>query len=211
MPILKKRKRNADQRGLVPEKETLSAERLAPVGEPTPEASGTQPLRRPEKSTKQLIVGFFVEMIAIAASVWLLLSFVICVTIHYGNNMFPSIKDGDLVITYRLDKPFLNAAVLYEHEGTLRLGRVVGMPGNEIDISPEGALKVNGIAPAEEVFYPTMPAEGSDISYPCTVGEGQVFILNDFRTDTSDSRSFGSVDLKDLRGVMLLTMRRRGF
>ena len=70
---------------------------------------------------------------------------------------------------------------------------------------------VNGNAPSEEVFYPTYPADGSDIKYPYTVPEGKVFILNDFREDTNDSRSFGAIDTGELKGTLLLTMRRRGF
>ena len=72
-------------------------------------------------------------------------------------------------------------------------------------------ITVNGNTPTEEVFYPTYPANGSEIQYPYTVPQGKVFILNDFREDTNDSRSFGAVDTGDLKGTLLLTMRRRGF
>ena len=125
--------------------------------------------------------------------------------------MHPAIRDGDLIISLRVQRPFLNAAVLYEHDGKMCLGRVVGMPGNTIDISDMGALTVNGTAPAEEVFYPTYRCETSDISYPYTVGEDQVFILNDFRDDTNDSRTFGAVSMKDVKGPVLLMLRRRSF
>ena len=164
-----------------------------------------------KESTKQMVIGLLAKILAICLAVWILLTFILGVTIHYGNNMYPAIRDGDLIITLRLQSPFLNAAVMYEHDGEICLGRVVGMPGNVIDISDEGALTVNGIAPAEEVFYPTFRCETADISYPYTVGEDQVFILNDFRSDANDSRTFGAVDMKDLKGSVLLTIRRRGF
>ena len=143
--------------------------------------------------------------------IWLLLTFVLGVTIYYGNNMHPALRDGDLIISLRLQRPYLNAAVLYEHYGKTCLGRVVGMPGNVIDISDIGALTVNGIAPAEVVFYPTFRCETSDITYPYTVGEDKVFILNDFRSDTNDSRAFGAVDISDVKGPVLIMLRRRGF
>lgn len=166
---------------------------------------------RREQTTKRLLTGFLTELSLIALAIWAALSFVVCVNIHYGNNMYPSIRDGDLVVTFRPQRPFLNAAVLYERNGKLCLGRVVGMPGHVINISWEGTLTVNGIVPAEEVFYPTYPSENGEISYPYSVGEGQVFILNDFRSNTDDSRIFGGVDVKDLKGPLLLSMRRRGF
>ena len=169
------------------------------------------PKKRKKKSTARLLISLLIKLALIAAVIWGLLSFVLGVTIHYGNNMYPAIRDGDLIIAYRLQRPYLNAAVLYKHDGRLCMGRVVGMPGNEINITEGGALTVNGVAPAEEVFYPTFRSEAAGIAYPYTVGEDQVFILNDFRTDVSDSRSFGSVDKSDVIGPVLLMMRRRGF
>jgi signal peptidase I len=164
-----------------------------------------------KKTTAQLLIGFLIKLAVIALAVWMLFTFVLGLVIHYGNNMHPAIRDGDLIISLRVQRPYLNAAVLYEHDGKMCLGRVVGMPGNTVDISDEGALTVNGTAPAEEVFYPTYRCETSDISYPYTVGEDQVFILNDFRDDTNDSRMFGAVSMKDVKGPVLLMLRRRSF
>lgn len=167
--------------------------------------------KKKKKTTAQMLAGLLIKLAAVAVAAWLLFTFVLSVTIHYGNNMHPAVRDGDLIIGLRVQRPFLNAAVLYEHDGKTCLGRVVGMPGNTIDISDEGALTVNGAAPAEEVFYPTHRCETASVSYPYTVGEDQVFILNDFRPDTADSRSFGAVDIKDVKGPVLIMMRRRGF
>lgn len=182
-------------------KEEQNAEKKAPKKKQT----------KKKKTTAQLLTGFLIKLAAIALAVWLLFTFVLGLVIHYGNNMHPAIRDGDLIISLRVQRPYLNAAVLYEHDGKMCLGRVVGMPGNTIDISDVGALTVNGTAPAEEVFYPTYRCETSDISYPYTVGEDQVFILNDFRDDTSDSRTFGAVSMKDVKGPVLLMLRRRSF
>ena len=170
-----------------------------------------QQKKRKKKTTSQLLLGFLIKLAAIAMAVWALLTFVLCLNIHYGNNMYPALKDGDLVISLRLQKLYLNAAVQYAHDGKLCLGRVIGMPGDVIDISDEGALTVNGVAPAEEIFYPTFRCETADISYPYTVGEDQAFILNDFRSDTNDSRAFGAVNMKDVKGPLLIMLRRRSF
>ena len=182
-------------------KEEQNAEKKAPKKKQT----------KKKKTTAQLLTGFLIKLAAIALAVWLLFTCILGLVIHYGNNMHPAIRDGDLIISLRVQRPYLNAAVLYEHDGKMCLGRVVGMPGNTIDISDVGALTVNGTAPAEEVFYPTYRCETSDISYPYTVGEDQVFILNDFRDDTNDSRMFGAVSMKDVKGPVLLMLRRRSF
>ena len=164
-----------------------------------------------QKTTKQLVIGLLIKIAVIALIIWGVFSFVLGIMIHYGNNMHPMVRDGDLVISLRLQKPYINAAVMYAHDGKTTVGRVIAMEGSEINIAENGSFTVNGNAPSEEVFYPTYRADGSDIEYPYTVPQGKVFILNDFREDTNDSRSFGAVDIGDLKGTLLLTMRRRGF
>ena len=167
--------------------------------------------RKKKKTTKQLVIGLLIKIAVIVLVVWGVFTFVLGITIHYGNNMHPMVRDGDLVITLRLQKPYINAAVMYGHDGKTTVGRVIAMEGSVVDISDNGGITVNGNTPTEEVFYPTYPANGSEIQYPYTVPQGKVFILNDFREDTNDSRSFGAVDTGDLKGTLLLTMRRRGF
>ena len=161
-------------------------------------------------STKRLAINLMIKIAAIALAVWLVLAFVIGITINYGNNMHPAVNDGDLVITLKLQRPYLNAAVLYRHDGKTRTGRVVGLPGNVIDISGKGELLVNGAIASEDVYYPTKKAENSKVTYPYTVEEGKAFILNDYREDTDDSRAFGAIDLSEIDGPLILSLRRRG-
>ena len=197
------------------EQPEAAAEKPAnPAGEGSQAPEKSKPKsaqKHKRKSTGRLFAEFILKLVVIAGAVWALLTFVIGLTIHYGNNMYPAIRDGDLVIGYRLGKPYLNAAVLYERDGQVCAGRVVGMPGNVIDISDIGQLTVNGVAPAEEVFYATFRPEEGGQEFPCIVGDNQVFILNDFRSDQQDSRTFGAVDMKDVQGPVLLVIRRRGF
>ena len=162
-------------------------------------------------STKRLAINLMIKIAAIALAVWLVFIFVLGLTINYGNNMHPAVNDGDLVITLKLQRPYLNAAVLYRHDGKTRTGRVVGLPGNVIDISGKGELLVNGAIASEDVYYPTKKAENSKVTYPYTVEEGKAFILNDYREDTDDSRAFGAIDLSEIDGPLILSLRRRGF
>ena len=162
-------------------------------------------------STKRLAVNLMIKIAAIALAVWLVFAFVLGIAINYGNNMHPAVNDGDLVISLKLQRPYLNAAVLYSHDGKKRTGRVVGLPGNVIDISKNGELLINNAIASEDIYYPTYKAENSTLSFPYTVEEGKAFILNDHREDIDDSRSFGAVELKDIDGPLLLIVRRRGF
>ena len=162
-------------------------------------------------STKRLAISLLIKIAAIVLAVWLVFIFVLGLTINYGNNMHPAVNDGDLIVSFKLQRPYLNAAVLYRHDGKTRTGRVVGLPGNVIDISEKGELLVNGAIASEDVYYPTKKAENSKVTYPYTVEEGRAFILNDYREDTDDSRSFGAVSLDDIEGPLIFSMRRRGF
>ena len=85
-------------------------------------------------STKRLAISLLIKIAAIVLAVWLVFIFVLGLTINYGNNMHPAVNDGDLVVSLKLQRPYLNAAVLYRHDGKTRTGRVVGLPGNVIFI-----------------------------------------------------------------------------
>ena len=162
-------------------------------------------------STKRLAISLLIKIAAIVLAVWLVFIFVLGLTINYGNNMHPAVNDGDLVVSLKLQRPYLNAAVLYRHDGKTRTGRVVGLPGNVIEISENGELIVNGAIASEDVYYPTKKAENSKVTYPYTVEEGKAFILNDYREDTDDSRAFGAIDMSEIDGPLILSLRRRGF
>ncbi len=167
--------------------------------------------QRKPVTTKRLVVSFLIKLFVIAAAIWIVFAFVLGVTINHGNSMHPAVNDGDLVIVLRLQRPYLNAVVLYRQDGKTRTGRVVGLSGNVIDFSENGELLIDGSIASEDVFYPTHRAEDSEIQFPYKVEEGRAFILNDYREDTNDSRSFGTVSLDDIDGPVILTIRRRGF
>ncbi len=196
--------------------DTDDSQKLAAAEEPSPatkNGKNSKKSMQPRKpvSTKRLAVYLMIKIGVILLALWLTFEFVLGMTINQGNNMHPAINDGDLVVSLKLQQPYLNAAVLYRHDGRTSAGRIVGLPGNVIDISENGELLIDGSIAAEDIFYPTQKAEGSDIRFPYTVEDGKAFILNDYRIDNNDSRSFGAVDIGDIDGPVLFTLRRRGF
>lgn len=127
-----------------------------------------------------------------------------------GNNMFPFVKDGDLCIVYKLDDYTTGDVVLYRNdEGKMKLGRIVAVGGQSVDFPQEGGYTVDGYQPSEEITYQTFGADG--VKYPIDVGDDEVFIMNDFRSDTDDSRQFGGIRKSDIDGKLLFLIRRRGF
>lgn len=126
------------------------------------------------------------------------------------NNMFPFVKDGDLCIVYKLDDYTTGDVVLYRNdEGKMKLGRIVAVGGQSVDFPKDGGYTVDGYQPSEEITYQTFGADG--VKYPIDVDDDEAFIMNDFRSDTDDSRQFGGVKKSDIDGKLLFLIRRRGF
>ena len=197
-----------------------------------------------EKTTgkkRQKLKPFFKRLFKLAGKLAILVAVFVAIFhfvfgIHYlrGNYMFPALRDGDLVMTYKLEEAVKNDVVLYDMNGEDRLGRIVGYAGDTIEFSVDGELMVNGCVASEEIFYPTternetknysetndtetkndVESETSNASEKdvYTVPEGTVYILNDYRSEgTTDSRNFGAVQKTALKGKIFLMIRRRGF
>ncbi len=126
-----------------------------------------------------------------------------------GNEMFPAIRDGDLVFAYRLQRAFMkNDVVVYRQNGVVRIGRVLGRSGDVIMLDDTGNLLVNGTNQGGDILYPTYAKD--NLTYPYVVPEGSCFLLCDYRTRCEDSRDFGAVALKDVEGKVITILRRRG-
>ena len=59
------------------------------------------------------------RVVVLAAAAWVLFTQVFLLTQASGNSMFPDVKDGDLLIGYRLQGTYAkNDVVLYEQDGS---------------------------------------------------------------------------------------------
>ena len=176
--------------------------------------SGKKKKEKPKLTEKQKTVRaarrLITKIVIVGVAAAILLTVVGGVAVCHDNNMFPAVGDGDLVITYKLGGYYNGDIVVYEVDGVNRIGRVVGIAGDVIDIkSEEGYYTINGTMPYETIYFATRESIGSAIRFPYSVQEGEVFIFNDMRDDTYDSRTFGGVT--ELKGKVVLLIRRRGF
>lgn len=156
------------------------------------------------------ILRLLLKMTVLAGIITAVLTWVLGLHRMTGNNMFPFIKDGDLCILYKLEEYTTGDVVAYRNEkGTVRIGRIVAVAGQDVDFPEEGGYTVDGYQPTEEITYQTFGAEG--VKYPAHVGEGQYFVMNDFRSDTDDSRKNGAINASQVCGKLMFLIRRRGF
>ena len=60
--------------------------------------------------------------------------------------MEPSLKDGELVVFYRLDQAYQpgDIVIIHRSDNIEYIKRVVAEPGDTVELSEEGALLVNG-------------------------------------------------------------------
>lgn len=149
------------------------------------------------------------NVLALALVLWAVFTFVICLHRVSGNDMYPAVQDGDLIIGWRLGREWRqDDLVVYMAEGTTRAGRVVATGGDIVDVTDSGALTVNGTRESKALYE----TDGGDVlSYPYVVPDGEIFILGDFRTQAKDSREFGPVPEEDIEGVAIGLLRRRNF
>jgi signal peptidase I len=157
------------------------------------------------------IAGFFLHLGVVIAAVWAVFTFIFGVNIVSGEAMYPRIRDGDVLLYYRMQKDIRTGDVLVVNkDGQELVGRVVAVGGETVDISPEGQLLVNGSAANEEIFYATYLISGGTITYPLELPADSFFLLSDFRTNGYDSRNYGTVAREEIDGKVITVMRRRG-
>lgn len=150
-----------------------------------------------------------VRVVFLVAVVYVLFHCVFLVTQAKGNDMFPAVKDGDLVLVFRLHQDYQkNDVVAYEVDGELHIGRILARETDVVTLDESGTLLVNGTVQTGEILFPTYPKE--KLVYPYKVPEGEVFILGDYRTQATDSRDYGSISYNNVKGKVITILRRRG-
>lgn len=149
------------------------------------------------------------RVLALVLLGWVLLTQLFAVWQVSGNEMFPALKDGDLVLAFRAQREYTtNDVILYTQNGETRAGRIAACEGDEVLLDEGGSLLVNGVNQAGEIVFPTYPREA--VAYPYQVPQGCVFVLGDYRTQAQDSRDFGAVPLQNITGKVITILRRRG-
>ena len=161
------------------------------------------------KAALKALASLLIKFGVVALLIWLALVFVFGVFRLSGSNMYPMLKDGDLCVTYRLDEYHSGDIVAYRIEGHICFGRIIARSGDTVDGDEQGVL-INKMHPSEEVFYPT-DMQGTALALPLELEEGEFVVLNDYREDLRDSRTYGVINKEDLEGKVIFIFRRRGF
>lgn len=190
--------------------DTDKTETTAPKAGPEKgeKVSGSQVKPKRKRTAKSYALSFFIKIFVTALFLTVVFRFIAGIHICHTNCAYPTIRDGEFCLTYRLAELKQGTMIVYRHDGEVRFGRVIAFSGDKVSIFND-FISVNDYGISENAVYPTSP-EGSAISYPYQVPENCVFVLNDFRSDLSDSRTYGGIPLEDVEGAVVFTMRMRG-
>ena len=171
------------------------------------DAGGTKKKKK-KRTAVSFMIEFFIKIGVTALVVWLLCLFVVGVYVNHSNSSYPMIKDGDLCLTYKFAKLSLGDEIAYKKDGKIKFGRIVAMPGDVIDMN-EDHITINGYGAYDDAVYETT-AEGASITFPYNVPGDTYFVLNDYRDDITDSRTYGGISKSETRGKVILVLRLRG-
>jgi len=167
------------------------------------------PGRSMEPSVWRELLGLIVKIAVICTVFVLIFTFLYGFHRNETPQMAPMVKDGDMVMFYRLDKDYaIGDLLLLSFQGERQVQRVVAKAGDVVDIKDDGLI-VNGSIQQESHIYEQTRRYENGISFPLTVGAGQVFVLGDARENATDSRVYGPVDTKSTLGTVITIIRWR--
>lgn len=167
--------------------------------------------QKKKESIKEDVLFLVLKMFIFFALLAGMLFFVFGIYRCSDNMMSPAFKDGDLAVYYRLQKEFQPSdTVILKKDGETQIRRIVAKPGDQVEITEEG-LKINGYLQQEMgIYMETLPyTEG--ISFPIVLGEEEYFVLGDNRSGAKDSRIYGAINKKEIKGTVITLLRHRGF
>ena len=155
---------------------------------------------------------FLIRLLILIGILYLLFGCIFGITTVKSEDMAPRISAGDLLFYYRLEKQLRTQdVVVLRKDGKRYVGRVVAKSGDQVEVTEDACLKVNGNLIVEtDIFYDTL-RDGDHLDYPVILGDGQYFVLGDFRIGAEDSRYFGPVEKSEILGKVLILLRRTGF
>ena len=156
--------------------------------------------------TITVLVFLFVTIVAASAAVAVFLMPVIRMS---GKSMDPTYQDGDILVLLKSGSYKSGQICCVKWQNKLLIRRVIGMPGDVINIDESGNVDVNGRR-LDEPYAVNKSLGECDLAFPYEVPEGKLFVLGDHRDTSVDSRSdlVGCVDPDQILGRVLFRIWR---
>lgn len=129
------------------------------------------------------------SILIVAAAVAVLISTLLMPVLRiYGSSMEPTLRDGDVVAAVRVGSYERGDVIAFYYNNKILVKRVIGLPGEWIDIAADGTVTIDG-DPLDEPYLSELARGEISIELPYQVPDGRYFVMGDHRNVSSDSRS----------------------
>lgn len=152
-----------------------------------------------------LIIAFVSIFPCCCISAWLTKSFVVQPFYIASPRMYPTLCQGERVLvakcSYKTRAPKVGDIIIFFRSGDDRdyVSRVVAVGGQEIEIK-NGIVYINGHRKDEPYVYDL----GTDNYGPKRIPPNHVFVMDDIRSSSIDSRTFGALSSNSIVGKVFL-------
>lgn len=154
---------------------------------------------------KRIIKSTVYGLIVVAAVAVLIATLVFPVVQIAGNSMSPTLNEGEVVVLVKTKSLKLGDVCAFSFSNKVLIKRIIGTPGDVIDIDAEGNVYVNSEL-IEEPYVVNKSLGECDVEFPYQVPESQYFMMGDERDTSIDSRStvIGCITDEQLIGKIFL-------
>ena len=143
---------------------------------------------RRKKAYNKALRGTVYVLTIVAAVAVLIATLILPVLQIEGTSMEPTLSNGDIVLLTKTTRFNRGDLCGFTWNNKLLIKRVIGTPGDRVEIDTDGTIYLNGEMLEEP--YVEQPAFGEcDLEFPFQVPQEQYFVVGDMRESSIDSRN----------------------
>ena len=143
---------------------------------------------RRQKAYNKALSGTIYVLTIVAAVAVLIATLVLPVLQIEGKSMEPTLVNGNIVLLTKTVNFERGELCGFSWNNKLLIKRVIGIPGDWIEIDTDGTVYLNGEM-LEEPYAQQLSMGECDLEFPFQVPQEQYFVLGDMRESSIDSRN----------------------
>lgn len=153
---------------------------------------------------RKALLGTIDALLLVAAVAVLISSLLLPVMQISGNSMEPTLENDDIIVLVKTNRFKTGDLCSFSWNNRTLIKRVIGVPGDWIEIDSDGTVYVNG-KEIDEPYVTEKSLGECDIEFPYQVPENCLFMMGDHRETSIDSRNtvIGSVNYDQVIGRVL--------